>query len=232
MTARSITLILVVTLTLGSACESSRATQPVPLVQPVQPLQPAQPYSPVLTALVASPNYVVLYQGTTVTLRITAYDQLGRRMTDAGGVTFSSDASAVARVDSSGLVTGVAAGTVEISATKTVAGVTLSATMTAAVRPASPLDDLKLTADLERGWQPSVGHLRAGGTVQWLTAGPRSWSGVEHRVLYLLDKDYEVVDSLDLSTGSATLRLMTAGEYRYCSAGCLTAPDFGIVYVH
>lgn len=51
-------------------------------------------------------------------------------------------------------------------------------------------------------------------------------------MLFLLDKNHEVVDSLDLTTGSATLRLMTAGEYPYCSAGCLTAPDYGIVYVH
>ncbi len=229
MTARSITLMLLATLTLGSACDSNRATQPAPLVQP---LHPAGPDSSVLTALEASPDFVVLYWGTTVELRITAYDQRGRHMTDAGGVTFSSSDSAVARVNSSGLVTGVATGTVEISVTKTVAGVTRSATMTAAVRPASPLADLKLTADLERGWQPSVGHLRAGGTVQWLTVGPRSWSGVEQRVLFLLDKNYEVVDSLDLSTGTATLRLMTAGQYPYCSAGCLTAPDYGIVYVH
>jgi len=232
MTARSITLILIVTLTLGSACESNRATQPVPLVQPVQPLQPARPDSSVLTALEALPDFVVLHQGTTVELRIIAYDQRGRHMTDAGGVTFSSSDSAVARVNGSGLVTGVAAGTAEILVTKTIAGVIRSATMTAAVRPASPLADLKLTADLERGWQPSVAHLRAGGTVQWLTVGPRSWSGVEHRKLYLFDKRYTVVDSLDLSTGSATVRLMTAGEYPYCSAGCLTAPDYGIVYVH
>ncbi len=91
--------------------------------------------------------------------------------------------------------------------------------------------NLVITADLERGWQPSVAHLTAGGTVQWLTAGPRSWSDVPHRMPYLLDKGYTVVDSLDLSTGSATLKLMTAGEYRYCSAGCWDPPDFGILYV-
>ncbi len=50
-------------------------------------------------------------------------------------------------------------------------------------------------------------------------------------MLYLFDKGYTVVDSLNLSSGSA-LRLMTAGEYRYCSAECWDPPDYGVVYVH
>ena len=89
-----------------------------------------------------------------------------------------------------------------------------------------------IRADLERGWQPSVAHLTAGGTVEWLTAGPRSRSDVPHGFLYLMDKRYAVVDSMDLSTGSATLKLPTAGEYLYCSAGCWDPPDFGVFYVH
>ncbi len=54
---------------------------------------------------------------------------------------------------------------------------------------------------------------------------------VPHGMLYLRDKS-SVVDSLDLSTGSATLKLPTAGEYRYCSAACWDPPDYGFVYVH
>jgi len=151
-------------------------------------------------------------------------------MPEAGIVTFSSSDSAVARVNGSGLVTGVAVGTAEISVTKTVAGVTRSATMTATILQASPLADLEIIADLERGWQPSVAHLKVGGTVQWFTVGPRNWERVEHRMLYLFDEGNRV-DSLDLSTGSARLKLMTAGKYRYCSGICWDPPDHGIVYV-
>jgi len=228
MTARSITLMLLVTSAFGIACDSNRATQPA---QPVPPVQPG-PDPSVLTTLEALPSTVTLEQGSTVELRIVAHNQRGVPMTHAGIVTFASSDPAVARVNGSGLVTGVAAGTAEISVTKTVAGVTRSAAMTATIRQASPLADLEIIADLERGWQPSVAHLKVGGTVRWLTVGRRSWTGVEHRMLYLFDKGYTVVDSLNLSSGSAALRLMTAGEYRYCSAGCWDPPDYGVVYVH
>lgn len=126
MTARSITLVLLVTLALGSACESNRATQPV---------QP-RPDPSVLTTLEAVPTAVTLEQGSTVELRIVARDQRSVPMTHAGIVIFSSSDSTVARVNGSGSVTGVAAGTADISVTKTVVGVTRSATMTATIRQA------------------------------------------------------------------------------------------------
>ena len=219
MTARYIALMLLVTSAFGIACDSSRATQPA--------LDPA-----VLTTLEVVPSTVALALewGSSAQLGLAARDQRGVPMY-SGRVTFSSSNSAIARVSGSGLVLGVAAGTADVSVTYTVAGVTQSAAVKATVHPGFP-SSLVIRADSERGWQPSVAHLTAGGTVQWLTAGPRSWSDVPHRFLYLMDERYAVVDSLDLSTGSATLKLPTAGEYRYCSAGCWDPPDHGIVYVH
>jgi plastocyanin len=167
-----------------------------------------------------------------VQLQVFARDQRGKLMPSVVGLTFSSSDPAIATVTSSGFVKGVAGGTADISVATTVEGVTRSAAMKATILAATPLANVVLTADLKRGWQPSVAHLTVGGTVQWVTAGPLSWSEVPHRMLYLLDTMYSVVDSLDLSAGSATREFPTAGEYRYCSAGCWDPPDFGVVYVH
>ena len=223
MTARSITLMLLVTSAFSIACESTRVTESV------QPgVDPPGVDPSVLTTLEVMPSDVWLEPGLTVQLGIVARDQRGVLMADVGGLTFSSSDPAIANVSGSGLVTGIAAGTADILVTKTVAGVTRSAAMKATIRQATPSANLVITADLQRGWQPAVAHLTAGGTVQWVTAGPRSWSDVPHQAVYLLDKGI----SLDLSTGSATLKLLTEGEYRYCSAGCWDPPDFGVVYVH
>lgn len=222
MTARSIKLMLLLTSAFGIACESNNA---------IDSLQPGRDPL-VLTTLEVLPTTVTLEQGSTVQLSIVALDQRGTVMANVGRETFTTSDSAIATVSGNGMVTGVAAGTAAISVTKTVAGVTRSAAVNATIRPATPSAELVLTADLQLGWQPSVAHLAVGGTVQWLTAGPRSWSDVPHRMLYLLDKRYMAIDSVDLSTGSAKLRLMTRGEHRYCSAGCWDEPDFGIVHVH
>lgn len=227
MTARSITLMLLVTSALSIACESTRVTESA---QPV--VAPPAPDPSVFTTLEVLPSTVTMEQGATVQLGIVARDQRGVLMAGAGEVTFSSSDRAIANVSASGLVTGVKGGTADISVTKTVAGVTRSAAMKATIRQVTPSADVVITADLQNGWQPSVAHLTAGGTVKWLTAGPSSWSGVRHRMLYLMDKDFAVLDSLDLSTGSAALKLVTEGQYRYCSASCWEPPDFGIVYVH
>jgi plastocyanin len=226
MTARPITLILLVTSAFSIACESTRVTESVPPW-----VEPPGPDPSVFTTLEVLPSSFTLEQGSTVYLEIVARDQRGV-LVDAGGLTFSSSDPGIAKVNGIGIVTGVAAGTADISVTKTLAGVTRSATAKATIREAIPSSSLVITADLHLGWQPSVAHLTVGGTVQWVTAGARSWSDVPHRMLYLMDKGYAVVDSLDLSTGSATLKLLTEGEYRYCSAACWDPPDHGVVYVH
>jgi plastocyanin len=229
MTARSVTLMLLVASALSIACESNRITESV---QPGPDPVPPQIDPSVFTTLEVVPSTVTLEQGSAVQLEIVARDQRGALISVAGGLTFSSSDPAIANVSGTGWVTGIAAGTANISVTKTIAGVTRSAGMKATIPQAIPSANLVITADLRRGWQPSIAHLSVGGTVLWVTAGPRSWSDVPHRMLYLMDKSYAVVDSVDLSTGSATLKLLTAGEYRYCSAGCWDPPDYGVVFVH
>lgn len=224
MMPRTITLILLVTSAFSIACESSGPTESVPRINPHGRDQS------VLTTLQISPSTVTLEEGWTVQLQVFARDQRGELMPAVSGLTFSSSDPGIADVSSSGLVTGMEAGTADISVTKTVAGITLIAAMKATIRQATPLVNVVLRSG-DRGWQPSVAHLTAGGTVQWL-AGGLGWGGSPQPTLYLLDSGYTIVDSLDLSTGSATRTFLTPGEYRYCSGSCWDAPEFGVVYVH
>ncbi len=123
MTARSITLILLVTSVFGIACESNSVTQPV--------LDPA-----VLTTLEVVPRTVTLNlgeEGASAHLGLIARDQRGLRMY-SGRVTFSSNDSTIAKVRSSGIVTPFAAGTAEITVTYTVAGVSRSAVAEVTIR--------------------------------------------------------------------------------------------------
>lgn len=123
MTARSITLILIVTSVFGIACESNSATQPV--------LDPA-----VLTTLEVVPSTLTLNlgeEGAGAQLGIVARDQRGVRM-HSGRVTFSSSDSTIAKVRGSGIVTPFSAGTAEITVTYSVAGVSRSAVAEATIR--------------------------------------------------------------------------------------------------
>lgn len=230
MIARAISLMLLLTSVVSIACEGNRITESV---QPQPDPPPPQVDPSVLTTLEVVPSTVTLDEGSTVQLEVTARDQRGLLIGGVSGITFSSSVPSVAVVSNSGIVRAVAAGIADISVTRTVAGVTLSAAMRATIRQPVPSADLVITADMHRGWQPAVAHLTAGGSVKWVTAGPQSWSGVPQRMLYLFDADYyAVVDSLDLSNGSATLKLLTPGAHPYCSAACWDPPDYGIIHVH
>lgn len=226
MIPQRIKLILAVTFAFGIACEGSGPTEFVTEI-PRPPRDPS-----VFTTLQIFPSTVAVYEGLTVQLQVYARDQRGESMASTSANTFSSSDPSVATVSNTGLVTGLAAGTVDISVTETVGGVTRTALVKTTVLDATPLLSVVLRADSLRGWQPSVAFLAVGGTVTWVTDRPISWSSVPHRMLYLLDPQYTVVDSLDLSTGSATRKFETPGKYNYCSAGCWDPPDYGVVYVH
>lgn len=93
----------------------------------------SQPPTAALTTITISPSSTSIYTGTARQVSATALDQNGNRMT---GITFnwSSSASGVATISSSGLVTGVAPGTAQITASS--AGVNSSAaTLTVVTNP-------------------------------------------------------------------------------------------------
>ncbi len=224
MLARSITTLLLFTCAVGSACDGARPTDSGRRFTHGVPLT-------VFTSLQLVPDAVTMKEGWTAPIEIVALDQKGRRMTLAEGYTISSSNPAVATMHSAGYISSYSAGAAEITVTKTVGDVTLSAVVKTTILPADPSAELILTAHATRGWEPSVAHLIAGGTVLWKTERDVGWSGVPHGMLYLLDKDYTIVDSLDLSAGSVTKTFKVSGTFRYCSAGCWDPPDFGVVHV-
>lgn len=225
MTARSPTIILLLTSVFSIACESDRITETLESRGPR--LDPA-----VFTSLEVLPASVTLQQMETVRLSIVARDQRGMSMPHSDAATFSSSDSAIASVSLRGTVTGVGPGTADISVTKTIAGVARTAVTKATIVRATLSDSLVITADYERGWQPSTAHLTAGGTVRWAVPNPIAWGGAEHRMLYLMDRSYALTDSVDLRTGGAIRKLQAPGVYHYCSASCWDPPDWGTVYVH
>ncbi len=76
---------------------------------------PSQPNSPQVAKIVVVPVNPSVAVGATVQLSDTAYDANGRVLTGVR-ITWKSSLPAVAQVDTSGLVSGVAAGSAQISA--------------------------------------------------------------------------------------------------------------------
>ena len=118
---------------------------------------------PVATVTVTPPTAAVAVGGTT---------QLAASAADAGGeplpgatFTWSSDATAVATVSSTGLVTGAGAGTATITASSGGKNGTATVTVTSSVEPVASVDVTPATADI-----------LSGGTLQ-LTATPKDAAG-------------------------------------------------------
>jgi plastocyanin len=163
----------------------------------------------------------------TIQLTIEAFDERGDLIADPVA-TYSSSAP-IAEVSSSGLVTAVAIGTAEITASLTFAGVTQTAHMTVRVYDPSPTSATITWFD--HAWHPAVMDVTAGDTVTWLvlddTGDPPNtliWIG-EETVFW-----YEAVQ-LPLIDGVAKWVFPTPGEFLYCSSSCWDY-GFGRVRVH
>ncbi len=133
--------------------------------------------------------------------------------------TFQIRNAAVAAVDGSGLVTGIAAGTTWILASATAAGVTKTDSMTVLVRVASSA--IGVTA-VNFAFNPGTADVAAGGTVTW------SVDSIHHSV------DFTTVgspaDIAPLQNASASRTFPKSGSYAY---RCAIHPAMtGTVRVH
>jgi hypothetical protein len=228
MTKSSMILVLLIALATNTSCDANRVTE----TGETQKVIPHWIDPPVLTTLDILPQFDTLLEGGEKMVEVWGRDQRGKLIWPQGVLTFSSSDTTVATVTEYGFMIAAGGGNSTISVTQTLGGVTLSATASVTVIAATPLSSVVLRRDQTRGWQPAIAHLIAGGTVTWETAWPNIWSTLEQDKLYLLDKDYRGTASLDLTSGSATLKFVTPGAYRYCSGGCWDPRDFGIIYVH
>ncbi len=118
----------------------------------------------VLTSITVSGGSTVV-AGSTLQLIAAARDQNGKAMT--GVFTWASDATAVATVSSSGLVTGVAVGSANITASS--GGVNGTAAITVTAAPVFP-SNVDVNATASNTFAPATIDVARNGTVNWIFA--------------------------------------------------------------
>jgi uncharacterized protein YjdB len=134
------------------------------------------PPPPVVTTVTVAPTSASVVAGATTTLQATVKDQNGNAMTGQT-VTWSTNNAAAATVSSSGVVTGVAAGSATITATSSGKIGTSSITVTAVapvvttvtVAPTSASIVAGATTTLQATVKDQNGNVMTGQTVTWTT---------------------------------------------------------------
>jgi trimeric autotransporter adhesin len=136
--------------------------------------------TPRFTSLSLTPPVASVTVGGAVQLNATPLDQNGQPMTGLPSAGYSSGDPSRATVDASGRVTGVAAGTVTITAALTAEGITREATATITVGGggggAPPGSATVTTPGVT--FNPSAVTIGVGGTVTW------QFSGARHNVVF------------------------------------------------
>ena len=164
---------------------------------------------PIVTTVTVSPSSASVAVGATTPLQATVKDQNGSVMTGPM-VTWSSNSTGVATVNTAGVVTGVAAGPATITATT--AGISGTSAITVTTVPVTPVvttvtvapTSASVVAGATRQLVPTVkdqnGSVMTGQTIAWTTSNPSA----------------ATVNSAGLVTGvaagSATITATTAGK--------------------
>jgi plastocyanin len=155
--------------------------------------------------------------GATVQLTAMGLDQAGRPMTGLPAAQWTTADAAKATVSATGLVTGVAAGTVGVTARITHGGTTREATVTVTVGgaptppPTNPSPPLTATVTTPgESFSPASVTIRTGGTVTWQFTG-----GTRHNVTFngTAPPGGNIPDTD--AGGSAQRQFPTAGTYAY-----------------
>ncbi len=162
---------------------------------------------PVYSALSVSPTSPAIDVGEAVTLAATPLDQYGTAMSGLPAPSWQSLDPAVATVDPSGVVTGVADGTVDVMASVTSGGVTH--TGTASVTVLSTQAGAVIVTTPNRTFNPPNVVIPPGGTVTW------QFSESTHNVTFA-GVAPPGGDIPDLSPGNSASRTFTTeGTYDY-----------------
>jgi plastocyanin len=180
------------------------------------------PSDPVLTTLQVTPATATLFTvapGNTATLAVSAKDQDSGTMVGLGSPSFSSDNAAIVNVSEAGAITALAAGTAQITASLTAAGVTKTGatTVTARVAPASGS-----VVAVGSEFSPATLDLQAGGVVRW------TFGSTPHDVAFTTGGAPASVPQLH--DGSASRTFPTNGSFNYL---CRIHPGMrGSIHVH
>jgi plastocyanin len=158
---------------------------------------------PVFTSLTITPTNPTVAPGGTTTLTATAKDQSNNTMSGLQ-VTYTSGNTAIATVTNAGVVTGVAVGSAQITATGVIGSVTKTQTVTVTV--AVPGATASVSATTQNSFDPKTVTITRGGTVTWNFA-------TLHDVTF--DTQGAPGDIAARATGSAALTFQTAGTFNY-----------------
>ena len=161
--------------------------------------------SAVFTTLAIAPSSVALLVNGTQALTATALDQNGSPMAGLS-VTFVSSDATKASVTTSGLVTGVAAGTATVTATGTVGTMTKTTDVSVTVTQPGPAT-AAVTATAGNQFQPSQVTIARGGTVTWTFAAL-------HNVTFQSGNGVPA-NIPNTSSGSVSRTFSTAGTFNY-----------------
>lgn len=163
---------------------------------------------PVLTSVTVAPSPGSVAIGGTLQLTATARDQYGNPMAGVPAATWQTGDAARATVSGTGLVTGVAAGAVTVTASVSHDGTTRSGTTT--VNVGSSVPGTATVATVDRTFSPRSVTIAAGGTVTWQFNGT-------HNVTFL--GTAPVGGNIgNTSSGSVSRQFSAAGSYGYeCS---------------
>jgi len=157
----------------------------------------------VFTSLTIAPSNPTVSVGGTTTLTATAKDQSNNTMSGLQ-VTYASGSTAIATVTNAGVVTGVAVGSAQITATGIIGAVTKTQTVTVTV--AVPGASESVQATTQNSFDPKTVTITRGGTVTWTFA-------TLHDVTF--DTQGAPGNIAAKSSGSASLTFPNAGSYNY-----------------
>ena len=197
---------------------------PAPLPPPV-----TIPGESRFAAVRLTPASRAFIEGDTVRLKAVPVDALGSEIQVPYAVTYVSQAPSIATVSETGLLTAISGGASDISAAIVIGSTTKRTTRRTHVFAAVSPSSIVLTSG-KNGWEPTQAQVTPGGTVEW-RIGPIDWAGIPAAQIYLMDELYNIVDSVDVRTGSATRRFEARGFISYCSGYCWDPPDWGVIYV-
>jgi len=161
--------------------------------------------TPVFTSLTLAPTSPTVTKGGSTTLTATAKDQSGNAMSGLQ-VTYVSANNQVATVTNAGVVTGVAVGSTDITATGVIGSVTKTANVTVSVSALSATATVNATTAF--GFNPTSVTVAANGTVTW------NFGSTTHNVTF--DAATPTGGNIGGTTNSSASRTFpTPGTYPY-----------------
>jgi len=165
--------------------------------------EPTPPPTAVFTTLEVTPAAPTVVVGFTTSLTATAKDQNGATMSGLT-TTYTSSDQTKATVTNAGVISGVGAGTSQITATGTIGSVTKTTTVTATVGGAPTTASVAATAGSQ--FTPQNVVVARNGSVSWSFA-------ILHNVTFTTANSPANIP--DTGTGSVSRTFPTAGTFAY-----------------